>query len=303
MATLRTEKGFKNLLFWFFLFLIPFSLLLVFQTQTPEEKGPPPSFSLVVLPDTQLYSRDYPAIFARQTSWIVDNREAHQIAFVSHTGDIVQSGDAEKEWQSAQRAVRLLDGVVPYGLAIGNHDSRSSFNEFFPFSRYEKESWWGGHFGKGGENNYQLFSAQGLDFIVLHLEFEPDEAVLTWADEVLENHQNRRAIVSTHYFLDYDGLRSPTGEEVFEKFKDNPNLFLILSGHIHAEAKRADLVDGRPIHQLLADYQTRANGGNGWLRILKFVPKEDKIYVQTYSPYLGQNEPDSNSQFELDYEM
>lgn len=40
------------------------------------------------------------------------------------------------------------------------------------------------------------------------------------------------------------------------------------------------------VHTLLADYQARTNGGNGWLRILEFVPPENKINVKTYSPWL-----------------
>jgi hypothetical protein len=39
---------------------------------------------------------------------------------------------------------------------------------------------------------------------------------------------------------------------------------------------------------MLADYQDRASGGEGWLRILRFVPGDNKIYVQTYSPWLNQ---------------
>ena len=40
------------------------------------------------------------------------------------------------------------------------------------------------------------------------------------------------------------------------------------------------------IHILMADYQDFPNGGNGYLRILRFSPADDKIYATTYSPYL-----------------
>ena len=63
--------------------------------------GPAPapegSFTVVVLPDTQDYadggspSGDYSGqeVFAALTQWIVGNREAQRIVFVSHVGDIV----------------------------------------------------------------------------------------------------------------------------------------------------------------------------------------------------------------------
>ena len=52
---------------------------------------------------------------------------------------------------------------------------------------------------------------------------------------------------------------------------------------------------------MLADYQERASGGEGWLRILRFVPADNKVYVQTYSPWLNRFETDADSEFTLDY--
>jgi hypothetical protein len=57
------------------------------------------------------------------------------------------------------------------------------------------------------------------------------------------------------------------------------------------------------VYQLLSDYQDWPSGGNGYLRIMEFVPSENKIYVKTYSPYLDQYDNDSANQFELYYSM
>jgi VCBS repeat-containing protein len=55
------------------------------------------------------------------------------------------------------------------------------------------------------------------------------------------------------------------------------------------------------------DYQSRANGGDGWLRYFTFKPSENRIYAYTYSPTrnngLGEFETDDSSQFVLDYDM
>lgn len=262
-----------------------------------------PDFTLVVLPDTQVYSKEYPEIFESQAQWIVDQKQPRNIVFVSHSGDITDSWDSKSEWENVNRALSLLDGLVPYGLLPGNHDDPKMFNRYFPYQRYEKELWWGGHYGSNNSNNYQLFSASGLEFVVINLEVNPPEAVIKWTDSILKKYLSRRAIVVSHYILDYDGFRSPAGERIFSGLSENPNLFLLLCGHVHSESRKTDLVDGWPIHQLLADYQVRPNGGDGFLRILRFVPAENKIYVQTYSPYLDQYEVDENSQFELDYKM
>ena len=83
----------------------------------------------------------------------------------------------------------------------------------------------------------------------------------------------------------------------------NPNLHFMLSGHVHAESRRTDIVNGQPVFQMLADYQERASGGEGWLRILRFVPADNKVYVQTYSPWLNRFETDADSEFTLDFPM
>ena len=68
------------------------------------------------------------------------------------------------------------------------------------------------------------------------------------------------------------------------------------------EAMRSDTYNGNTVHTLLADYQDEANGGNGWLRILKFSSNERYIQVKTYSPTLNQWQTDDDSQFELGYD-
>src|SRR5205823_2747510 len=80
-----------------------------------------PGYSIVVLPDTQYYSSSWPDVFAAQTKWLVDNRDAERIAFALHTGDIVDS-DAPDQWDVASRSLHVLDGVLPYVIAAGNHD-------------------------------------------------------------------------------------------------------------------------------------------------------------------------------------
>ena len=70
------------------------------------------------------------------------------------------------------------------------------------------------------------------------------------------------------------------------------------------EFRRADYnAEDVLIHQIVADYQSRVNGGDGLLRIMTFDPANDEIYVQTYSPYTDTYETDDDSQFTLPYEM
>jgi hypothetical protein len=266
-------------------------------------------FTLVVLPDTQNYvdvkgsGRGTPEIFEAQTQWIVDNKDDSNIVYVAHLGDCVQNADIEEEWRSAEAAMSLLEASpeIPYGIAVGNHDQPSQlYNQYFGLHRFQEKPWYGGHHGTDNDNYYHLLSFGGLDFIVLYLEYATD--ALSWADGVLEAHKDRRAILVSHALLRRDDTFSEEGQRTFDMLKDNSNLFLMLCGHLD-EARREDTFAGNVIHTLMADYQGRENGGNGWLRIMQFSPAKNKIFVTTYSPTLGKFETDANSQFTLTYEM
>ncbi len=276
-------------------------------------------FTVVVLPDTQYYSESFPATFTAQTQWIMDNRDTLNIEYVAGVGDIVNVATQLFQWDNADAALSLLETPVagfpdgmPYCPTVGNHDIASggnttNFNNYFGVSRFQGRNYYGGHFGSDNDNHYNLFSAGGMDFIVISLEYDttPDQPVLDWADALLKANPNRRAIVATHYGV---GTGNPAafgtqGQAVYDNLKDNPNLFLIVCGHICGEGQRADVFEGRTVRTILTDYQCRTSGGTGWLRTMTFSPAADTITFKTYSPTLNQSETDADSQFTLPYDM
>jgi hypothetical protein len=270
-------------------------------------------FTLVVMPDTEDYTDDKEwakGIFTAQTAWIRDvaqgnvvNADAPDVAFVSHAGDIVHKAN-DAYFQRADAAISLMDGATPYGLVRGNHDKSAFFNQYFPFTRYAGEGWYGGHYGSTNNNSYQLFSAGGADYLVLHLEYLPSDAVIVWANGVLQAHQDRKAIVVTHAYLSTSGGRDLGGIStgyIWKKLvKPNANVFLVLCGHAHGVYTRTDVVEGRTVYQLLANFQEWTNGGNGFLRLLRFSPSQGRIHVKTYSPWLDQYRTENKHQFQLE---
>jgi hypothetical protein len=275
------------------------------------------TFTIIVLPDTQFYSQSYPAIFTNQTQWIVNNVAGMNVSFVLHEGDIVNS-DIAAQWINANGSMSLLNGYVPWAVLPGNHDGTDvggpsenliNYNTYFPYSRFSSETWYGDAYNDINTNSFVLFSGGGDDYIIFNFQYHPSDAVLAWANTTLAAWPNRRAIVVTHDYLNTGGTRTTEGNHIWNNFvaPHADQIFLVLCGHMHSastsEARRQDTVNGYVVYQLLADYQERPNGGNGWLRILQFHPAEDKIYVKTYSPYLNSYETDEDSQFILDYEM
>ena len=80
------------------------------------------NFTIVVLPDTQGYSQDYPWIFNNQTQWIADNVESQNIIFVTQLGDLVNIPYDLTQWENANQSMSTLDGKVPWAVLPGNHD-------------------------------------------------------------------------------------------------------------------------------------------------------------------------------------
>ena len=287
------------------------------QEASPDEAG----FSVVLLPDTQNYSEKYPDTYVAQTLWIRQRMKEENIKSVIHLGDIVQNPTVRAEWEAAHRAMEILDGVVPYSMVPGNHDivlkTRESklYNEFFSPARYAEEKWYGGHQGDGNDNNYCYFEAAGLKFLVLSLEFAPRDETLAWAAEVAQKHPEHRVIVATHCYMRPKGrdtacatsykIEGNSGEQMWEKLvRKQPNIFLVVSGHVLGVGLQKSVNDaGRPVWEMLTDYQGLPNGGDGWLRVLKFVPSENKIQVKTYSPLLDKTNDDERETFSIDCEL
>ncbi len=289
-------------------------------------------FTVSVLPDTQFYSGTLhggvPAMFQAQTDWLISHRTNLNLAFVSHLGDITQNGQNggnNLEWRNATNAMyrlenpvtTLLTNGIPYGMGVGNHDQTpigtgdsgdtSFFNQFFGVNHFIGYDYYGGHYGANNNNSFQFFSAGGMDFIIIHLEYDttPSAAVLAWADNLLKTYPNHRAIITSHWIVNtgFNATFSAQGLAIYDALKANANLFLMVCGHVGGEGQRTDVFQGHTVYSILTDYQSRTNGGDGWMRYYTFSPKNNVVRAFTYSPWLNKYETDANSQFTLPYNM
>lgn len=304
-------------------------------------------FTFVVLPDTQAYvlSDDYEHIMGEQTRWIRDHRDDLRTAFVAQVGDLVESHPNEPQWKRASRYMKVLDDAkVPNSVLPGNHDmdvatgKAPMYDKYFPPSRFAKAPWnsatasYGGYLGQNlfgkdpvdrkNKDSFSLFTAGGMKFLLLNLEYEAPDNTLAWAQKVLDAHPERRVIIATHGFISTSNDRGDfitradplvnTAEQVWDKLVfDNCNVFMVVGGHwtdradpTKGEGRRTDVnACGKPVHQMLSNYQGRPHGGDGWLRYYTFHPATDTIEAKTYSPHLKKYETDADSQFSLSYAM
>ncbi|MBK7969473.1 MAG: T9SS type A sorting domain-containing protein [Bacteroidetes bacterium] len=289
----------------------------------------PPNFTIVPIPDTQHYTAEIKGGTIEglkvQTNWIAANTALKNICFATQLGDCTengQNGGNDIEWRRADTAFSYLENPIttglpegiPYSICVGNHDqtgmgnpngNTTFFNQFFGYARFGSRSYYGGYYGLNYDNHFTLFSASGYDFIEINLEYDQvaNPLVLNWADSILKAYPSRRAIVTSHHFLNPDNTFGPQGQATFDHLNNNPNLFLMLCGHMPGEGKRTDTINGNIIHTILSDYQSRPTGGSGWIKVLEFKPAINKIAVETYSPLLDMFETDGDSKYNLDYNM
>ncbi len=296
----------------------------------------PGSFTLAVLPDTQVYSMRFPGMFYAQTGWIARNYERLNIKYVLQLGDVVNNNTHE-QWGRARDALALLDGVVPYAMVPGNHDygpngnattRNTHMNEYFPFEMYAAWPTFGGAMEPGElDNTYHLFEAGDRQWIIVALEWGPRDGTIRWANEVMAEHPDRLGILITHAYMNnndrrYDHTdtehsqrynphvaRTPggvnDGEELWQKLVRKHNFLLVLNGHVLGDgtgylASENDL--GGVCHQMLANYQMRELGGEAYLRLLEFQPDGTTIQIKTYSPLYDSYLLEDDQQFRIELE-
>jgi len=341
------------------------------------------AYTIVVIPDTQWYSDKWPDIFMSQTEWIVKNKVALNIVFVTHEGDVTNDGNKAPQWTNALKAMDLLNGQVPYSTCPGNHDvsgkapasaakpkaaevepstsadapaamapksepaaptdaptataPRSeptatapagakgrtksdakpkadsgpkylAYVSHFGPGRYKDQEWaapWYGGASPDGASSYQKFTAGGRTFLHISLEYDVTDNAVAFAREVMKANPGLPTIVTTHSYLDVGAKRTgPGGKAWTVLISDHPQIFLVLCGHMHGEEHRVDNDKaGKPVHQVLSDYQDDERGGNGFLRIMTFDEKAGRISVKTYSPYLDASKTGPASQFDIEFDF
>jgi hypothetical protein len=257
-------------------------------------------FEIIALPDTENYvdPTNNAWVMEAQTQWIVAQRATNNIVFVSQLGDLLHY-DAVNEIVPAKAMFDILDGglsnaVVPYSVSKGNHDGSKQFADNFGEARYAGYSWYGGSYAT--YNHYQIFSAEGYEFLHINLQKGPNAAILAWAQGVVDANLGKPTIISTHDYLDNpDNVvkRTGAGQVIWDGLvKDNPQIFMTLSAHKHRNPASAHMLSdntaGKPVLQILADFEDykgpTGETDSGYLSRVIFDPDANTISVKTFSP-------------------
>lgn len=259
--------------------------------------------------DTQYYNEEYYQHQLNIHNFILNNRERMNIQYLFHTGDIVDEADKTYQWENADVTYKTLDEAgLPYGVLAGNHDvghkedDYTQFYKYFGEERYNKNPWYGENY-KNNRGHYDLISVDGVDFMMLYMGWDVGEEEIQWMNEVIKKYPERKVILNFHEYILTTGGLGVQPQQIYEEVvKTNPNVCMVFCGHYHDAYTRVDEFDDdhdgvndRKVYQILFDYQGLSEGGLGYLRLMHFSLKDQKIICRTYSPSLDDyNADDSN---------
>lgn len=238
------------------------------------------------IPDTQYYSESHPEHFNAQTQWLAENAKKRKISYAAHTGDIVDKAKQRDQWKNADASMKKLDDAkLPYGVVEGNHDRGGHYHDYFGQKRFADSPVYG-ESHKDNRQHYDVVEVGGKKVMMLYLTWDMNEEDFDWAKKVLADNPNIPALVGVHAYLNTDGSYGEQGKEIFERIVEpHANVKAVMGGHYHGVANNVkDLGNGRKVSEMLADYQSGPEGGLGYMRLLQFDMKANKMIVDTYSP-------------------
>lgn len=291
------------------------------------------AYTIAILPDTQDYTSNpgIEHIFGGMTQWLADNAATKGINFVANVGDVSQ-WSSTSQFDIASAAYDILrQAGVSFSVVQGNHDivnsagdirNTSNFNNAFSISYMSEDPSFGGVYDQEPDrydNNYHLWTADdGTEWIAINLEFGPRDDVLRWADDVLTQYGDRKAMIMTHSYNNFNGRHDPLGgplegegagydywlsddpqgtwdgEEIWrDVISSHANVVFAFGGHIFGDGAETVVSYndyGNPVYQFLLNYQNGValeatnggNGGNGAVRLLTVDPENDAFYTETY---------------------
>jgi hypothetical protein len=298
--------------------------------------APESSFSIFWITDTQFLSESNPAVFRMMNGWIVENWARFNGKMVIHTGDVVQDGPNEQEWFNADEAMSiLLANKIPYTWCAGNHDD---FVNGDATSGWKGSAWttslnpsavsaqmnslpyahWVGDYHEG-MNTAVSFSANGLDFLVINVEWNAQPDVLQWVGGILDDpgYANHHVIMAPHAYIDAFGSldNARWGPQLagfiagLTKLMDehSSSVFLTLNGHFATECGYNTPTPINNRNQLMFDRQDCADApgdqtgrgvdnppendtdkvGGATVTILTFDTLNNELRAMTYDIYPG----------------
>ncbi len=196
-------------------------------------------YTMVFVPDTQeLVTGKFTEEWMAAAQWIADNVETENIVHVIGAGDNTWT-NATGEWNNAKAGWDLFTDKVSWSNMTGNHDypgsctpvddpnhiirDTTNYNNLFgidyiqstaaantyigsfadDYDIYGTEADANGKYS-GAENSYYRFNVNGVQWMILQIEYHPRVSVINWANDILDKYPNDNVIFTTHAYITGD---------------------------------------------------------------------------------------------------
>lgn len=146
------------------------------QTLPPSPTSVPTPFSFVWLPDTQQLAYHTPEALEAADAWIAAHIESENIVAVLHTGDLVDNGYKQWQWDNLALALDQFRDRLPYFPVAGNHDLGVKLQEYDAYltqdflNAFPEEQKFA-----GGKALYETLDAGGLRLLLLGVGWGAEE--------------------------------------------------------------------------------------------------------------------------------
>ena len=267
--------------------LAAFIVLLLVLAFTPSARAvEPDEFTIVWLTDTQSIAyHDYPGAAESMGKWIAETAEEYNTRYVVHTGDLVDNGGSQRQWDNYDKLYKQFSWKLPYISVAGNHDIKGDNGWDGYLSRPEIERIPEANKYEGGKASFATFTAKGEKFIIVAVGYGVEVESAEWVNSVLDAYSNHVAILITHDYIKAGGPFTRSGKALFEAVvTQSENIRLVLCGHSRGSGFRMDEIDGRTVTTMMYNYQDYS-ANCGQMRTLVFNTSARTIQITTYSPY------------------
>ena len=305
-------------------------------------------YTIVFIPDTQeLVMGQFTEEWMAAAQWIADNVATENIVHVIGAGDNTWT-DAPAQWQIARDGFDLFTSRVSWSNMTGNHDypgsclpvndathtRRNSTNYQTYFGEaYIEQTEAANTFVEYFEDPYEIsttenaffrFKVNGIQWMILQLEYLPRAHVIEWAAEVLADYPGDNVILTTHSYITSDNAvyttqwmpytkedseiggylgelegedwPNGTSQPIWDKLiYPNANVKLLLCGHAgttdgHVLTKLSKNKAGFNVPQVMINAQDLdvsyfEGEAMAMLALLRFSADGKKVEIQYYSPY------------------
>ena len=272
-------------------------------------------YTFACVGDTQSLVKYNPDKLHYLYDFLLEHAEDMKIDRVIGLGDMTEDNTAD-QWELVSQEVFRLDGKLPYTVIRGNHDHKARtpeaeatkelmFGMYFDNETYRKQ--FDGSYDGSPANVYKRFSVCGVPYLMICLDYGPEDAVLDWAGSLADQYPNDNVILVTHAFLFHDAttidagdLWPPTNDggvnncdAMWDKLvSKHKNIVLVLCGHDQSNeivVSKMTGDHGNTVTSILIDPQDtdRFDRPAGLVALLHFKDGGRSVMIENYSTVQG----------------